>query len=324
MVTVTARAAVGNSAFPDRHIQREIFEYTAELYPGVIPTLLCVAHRVLVWIEPIVYHTIYVESSRRFFSFLAATKLKDPSVFATHVNRILIYISFDPPLEAACAALALCTNVTAIAGAGPLVSPPLLSVLTSMRRLQRIGLFLTHIFRVDVDLTLPCFQTLTHFDVFDYLMDEYDAMEYATKLCMLPVLTHLALNDMVPWEAVEKLLQDCGCLQVLVVQWSESKASGQERAEEAPFNDVRFLMTTFDRMEDAALNPPNLWSQAEAFIADKRRGNIDSRCFWMTRGEEEDEDELENEEPEQQEQEEQEEGSSSDADYILASTEGIS
>ncbi|KAJ7065604.1 hypothetical protein C8F01DRAFT_1080529 [Mycena amicta] len=124
-------------------------------------------------------------------------------------------------------------------------------------------------------------------------------MEYASKLCTLPLLTHLALNDMVPWNAVEELLQDCRCLQVLVVQWSKSEESGRERAEEAPFNDVRFLMTTFDRMEDAALEPPNLWSQAAAFGADKRSGKIDSRCSWMTRGEEEDVDKPENEESEE-------------------------
>ncbi|KAJ7065603.1 hypothetical protein C8F01DRAFT_1249181 [Mycena amicta] len=73
---------------------------------------------------------------------------------------IFIHVSFDPPLEAACDALSLCTNVTRVAGAGPLVSRLLLPVIRPMR-LQRIGLFLTHIFidtAYDVDLALPCFQ----------------------------------------------------------------------------------------------------------------------------------------------------------------------
>ncbi|KAJ7065601.1 hypothetical protein C8F01DRAFT_1249179 [Mycena amicta] len=292
-------------------LEREIFEYTAELYPGVIPNLLCLAHRVFVWIEPIVYHTIYVDSSRRISSFLTATTSKPPEFFATHVRRIFIYNSVrsERSLEDARAALALCTNVTHIAGAGPLASPLLLPVLTPLR-LERMALFLTHIFfdtAYDVDLTLLCFQTLTHVDVFDYLSDEDAAMDYVRKLCSLPVLTHLALNDEVSWEAVQTLLRDCTCLEILVVQWSESKESGRARAREArleldlDLDAARFLMTMFERMEDAALDPPNLWSQAETFVADKRRGKIDSRCFWMTRGEEEEDDESESEsEPEEE------------------------
>ncbi|KAJ7065598.1 hypothetical protein C8F01DRAFT_1126201 [Mycena amicta] len=269
-------------------LEREIFVYTAKLFPDTIPSLLCIAHRVLAWIEPIAYRTIQVNQSKRFSSFLAITKSKSPEFFAKHVQRILIDIegAASESIEDVCAALALCTNVTRIAGARPPLSRVLLPVIAPMR-LERIALFLTHIFSdgiSEVDLSLPCFQTLTHFDVFDHLsLEEDDAMLYATKLCALPVLTHLSLNDMVPWEAVQKLLQGCRCLQMLVVQWSESAERGQERAAQTPFDDVRFIMTLYGQMEDAVLDAPNFWSQAEAFIADKRRGNIDSRRFWMVR-----------------------------------------
>ncbi|KAJ7065685.1 hypothetical protein C8F01DRAFT_1249260 [Mycena amicta] len=69
-------------------LEREIFEYTAELYPAAIPSLLCVAHRVLVWIEPIAYRTIDIDSSKHLSAFLAATKSKPAEFFAKHVQRI--------------------------------------------------------------------------------------------------------------------------------------------------------------------------------------------------------------------------------------------
>ncbi|KAJ7065609.1 hypothetical protein C8F01DRAFT_1366564 [Mycena amicta] len=271
-------------------LEREIFQYTAELYPNAIPRLLCVAHRVLVWIEPIAYHTIKVNSSRRFLAFLAATKSKSPEFFARHARRILIDESFDGPLEDVCAAPALCTKVTRLAGAGDFLGHLLLPVIIPMR-LERIALSLSDIFPTAggrdlsaVDLSLPCFQTLTHLDISESVSDEHDAMVYATKLCALPVLTHLSLTDLVSWEAVQKLLQGCRCLEVFVVQWSESDGRGRQRAGQAPFDDMRFLVTKYQPYKEAIGNPPNYWTRAEGFIADKRKGKVHPRCFWMTRG----------------------------------------
>ncbi|KAJ7928326.1 hypothetical protein B0H13DRAFT_2311607 [Mycena leptocephala] len=43
-----------NPAFPP-DLEREIFGTTALMYPGEMPTLLRVARRVLIWIEPLLY-----------------------------------------------------------------------------------------------------------------------------------------------------------------------------------------------------------------------------------------------------------------------------
>ncbi|KAJ7065599.1 hypothetical protein C8F01DRAFT_1249177 [Mycena amicta] len=267
-------------------LEREIFEYTAELYPGVIPNLLCVAHRVLAWIEPIAYHTIEVNKSKRFSCFTAATKSKPREFFAKHVQRILIDIrGTTESVEDMRAALALCTNVTRIAGARASPSDWLLPVMLPMR------------------LDLPCFRTLTHLDVFDYLSPD-DASVYATKICGLPVLTHLSLNNLLPWDVAERLLKGCRCLEVLFVTGLESEEVAKEHAFQTPFDDVRFLMTTYEvkerasaaqpealpldvrlrmpqygGMDESVLDPPNFWSQAEAFIAAKRQGKIDCKLL---------------------------------------------
>ncbi|KAJ7065681.1 hypothetical protein C8F01DRAFT_1228928 [Mycena amicta] len=273
-------------------LEREIFEYTADLYPATIPNLLCVAHRVLVWIEPILYRTVHI-SPEHISAFLTATKSKPPEFFAKHVQRLFITSFRDPQMDDTFAGLALCTGVTRMAGLGTLVCRSLLPVIAGMR-LQRIALFLTHIFPSDadaddeheadeVDLSLPCFQTLTHFDVFDFLDMEAVALVHAAKLCTLPVLTHLSLNGTVPWSAVEMLLQGCRRLQVLVVLWAQSENNGRKRAAQTPFDDVRFVVTRYHIYEEAIWDPPNYWTQARAFIADKSLGKIDARCFWMAR-----------------------------------------
>ncbi|KAJ7065619.1 hypothetical protein C8F01DRAFT_1366572 [Mycena amicta] len=273
-------------------LEREIFEYTADLYPAAIPNLLCVAHRVLAWIEPILYRTVHI-SPEHISAFLTATKSKSkpPEFFAKHVQRLFITSFRAPQMDDTFAGLALCTGVTRIAGLGTLVCRSLLPVIARMR-LERIALFLTYVFPSndddeheanEVDLSLPCFQTLTHFDVFDFLDMEAVALVYAAKLCALPVLTHLSLNGTVPWSAVEMLLQGCRCLQVLVVLWGESEKKGRARAAQTPFDDVRFVVMRYHIYEEAIRDPPNYWTQARAFIADKRLGKIDARCFWMAR-----------------------------------------
>ncbi|KAJ7065597.1 hypothetical protein C8F01DRAFT_1228878 [Mycena amicta] len=272
-------------------LEHKIFEYTAHLYPETIPSLLCVAHRVLAWIEPIAYHTIEVNKSKRFSCFTAATKSKPPEFFAKHVQLILIALrGTNESIEDMRAGLALCTNVTRIAGARASPSDWLLPVIIPMR-LERIALFLSHIFSEGisaVDLSLPCFQTLTHLGVFDYLSPD-DARVYATKICRLPVLTHLSLNNTVPWDVVEKVLKGCRCLEVFIVTGMESEEVVKEHASQAPFDDVRFLMTWFESkkaptrmphcggMDESVLDPPNFWSQPEAFIAAKRQGKIDCK-----------------------------------------------
>ncbi|KAF7309301.1 Zn(2)-C6 fungal-type domain-containing protein [Mycena indigotica] len=263
-------------------LEREILEFAARICPESIPNLLCVARRVLLWIEPLVYHTLEIDSSKRFKAFLAATKSRPPDFFARHVHRLIIHISYDrdSPLDDAWAALALCTGVTRVAGVGAIVNPPLAWVLAGMR-LERVALYLSHVFPGSVELDSQCFQTLTHLDLFDDLWNNEVAMEYAAKLARLPALTHLALNGTVDWDVTENLLQNCESLRILVVLWSLSASEGQTRAKEVPFRDDRFLMSKYTNMTAGVQDPPSLWSQAEEFIRRKREKRLDAALFWM-------------------------------------------
>ncbi|KAF7309233.1 Zn(2)-C6 fungal-type domain-containing protein [Mycena indigotica] len=269
-------------------LEREIFEAAAEMDPLSIPQLLLVAKRVHLWIEPLAYHTVTVDDSMRFLSFLDNAKngWKPPAFFAQHVRYLRLFIhEEDIPDEAILCALALCTGITRIGGAGPVVGPDLLPFLASLR-LERIALSLTHVFPdlEGVDLGLPCFQTLTHYDVFDDLSEHQQALRFVGQLALLPCLTHVSLNNDVPWPAVEELLRTCTNLRVLVLQWDSGPAEeGIKRAAETPFRNPRFVMTTFEDMEETTWAAPNLWTIAEQFIEDKRQGRIDEGCFWMPR-----------------------------------------
>ncbi|KAF7296364.1 Zn(2)-C6 fungal-type domain-containing protein [Mycena chlorophos] len=278
-------------------LEREIFEWTAVLHPWTIPHLLLTARRVHIWTEPLAYHTIRVDRSKRFTSFVdnALKGWKPPEFFAKHVRYIFVYVYVSIPsnLEDACRAVSLCVNATRIAGAGSLVGPHLIPVIQPMR-LERVALFLSHLLTYPdgaekLPLELPCFQTVTHLDVFDTLPLENDeAKFYIEKLVALPVLTHLSLNDVAPWEELKMLLAGCSCLKVLLIQWSgRDEDEGKRQAAAAPpeFDDVRLVMTTFDIMEDAALDDSHLWTSAEEFIEEKSNGRISARTFWMHRDE---------------------------------------
>ncbi|KAF7296357.1 Zn(2)-C6 fungal-type domain-containing protein [Mycena chlorophos] len=271
-------------------LERDIFELAADTSDESMAALLYVARRTHLWIEPLVYRDIHVNATRRFASFLAATKSKPASFFAQHVSRLFLHVTISQPVEDVCEALKLCTGVTRIAGVGPVVIPIMKTFITGMQ-LERIGLFLTHIFpRLGdypnpagdaIDLSLPCFQSLTHFDVFDYLYKSEEADPYVAKLCALPALTHLAMNDVVPWTAIETLLAQCKLLKVLIVLWSGSRKEGVERAREMPFEDDRFVMAVYADVDGSIQYAPNLWTNMEEFIRAKRERRIEGNRYWV-------------------------------------------
>ncbi|KAF7296371.1 hypothetical protein HMN09_01107200 [Mycena chlorophos] len=109
--------------------------------------------------------------------------------------------------------------------------------------------------------------------------EEADA--YTPKLCALPVLTHLCLNDIVPWETAKALLGGCRRLKVLLVLWSDGRIEGVRRAQEVPFVDDRFVMAPYADVDGSIQFAPNPWSRAEDFIKAKRFGRIEEREYWM-------------------------------------------
>ncbi|KAF7317525.1 Zn(2)-C6 fungal-type domain-containing protein [Mycena kentingensis (nom. inval.)] len=268
-------------------LERRIFKLAAEEGEN-IPNILHIAHRVRVWIEPLFYENLSVENSTRFRFFLAAHKHKSDAFLAQAVRQVIINIHFAGSIPEIGAALVRCTGVTRLTGLGALMSSTLPTFIKGMR-LQRVAMFFAHIFPNGIDLTLACFQTLTHIDLFDSVYENHDATRYVDALLGLPVLSHLSLNDDVRWDTIERLLREAQALKVLVVLWCGKLEQGKAHAAAAPdtleppaCSRYRFLMTAYDSWDECITEAPNYWSQAEDFLAAKQTGTIDSRCFWMS------------------------------------------
>ncbi|KAF7293954.1 Zn(2)-C6 fungal-type domain-containing protein [Mycena kentingensis (nom. inval.)] len=268
-------------------LERRIFEMAAEEGEN-IPNILHIAHRVRVWIEPLFYENLKVDSSPRFRFFLAAHKHKSDAFLAQTVRQVIINIQFAGSIAEVGAALVRCTGVTRLTGLGSLMSSTLPALIKGMR-LRRTAMFFKHIFPDGIDLTLACFQTLTHIDLFDSVYEDHDATRYVDALLGLPALSHLSLNDDVRWDTIERLLREAPALTVLVLLWCGRPEAGKAHAATAPdtleppqaCSRYRFLTTAYYSWDECIIDAPNYWSQAEAFLAAKQTGSIDSRCFWM-------------------------------------------
>ncbi|KAJ7489094.1 hypothetical protein FB451DRAFT_682518 [Mycena latifolia] len=154
-------------------LEREIFEITARLYPQMAPTLLRVAQRVLVWIEPIVYETLIVHSNMLHPSLFLALESKPASFFHKNVRNLLLDLENheSSSIDRLNLLLSACTAVIDLALFDP--HPSMLPHLAAMK-LQRLSvhlysLFLSH----EIDFAgQPFFATITHLNVHDWELQE--------------------------------------------------------------------------------------------------------------------------------------------------------
>ncbi|KAJ7326181.1 hypothetical protein DFH08DRAFT_885004 [Mycena albidolilacea] len=268
-------------------LARELFETTALMHPNTIPTLLQVARRVLIWIEPLLYRVVCSSSHP---AILRATKSKPPAFFHSAVRHLFLDGSTSDAwsFEEATAVLRLCTGVINFAVIGNFSGPTLLPILAGMK-VQRLTACLELLFgdHASTDLALPAFASLTHVDIFDEILP--DETKLCSSLPALPALTHLCLNNEVPPPTIQLLLATCPRLALLVVLWPKTFAReglSWVMDEAAPvIRDVRLVAGMYTDYwadwETGARGLPNFWTAAEDFVAQKRSGAIAADQYWM-------------------------------------------
>ncbi|KAJ7053586.1 hypothetical protein C8F01DRAFT_1166794 [Mycena amicta] len=273
-------------------LEQKIFQTTALLHSSMIPPLLRVAHRVLFWVEPLLYRVLTIGGSSGFAQLNAASS-KPPAFLARAVRCLVLDGAFD--YEAASSTLSLCSGVTAVAVAGWNSARKLLPTIAPMP-IQRIAGFLSHIMRLtdasrpEEIAAHPVLRFLTHLDFFDTMSDTSPA--FMALLPCLPRLTHLAFGDSGPLdrnsEQVEHILRNCRSLHILVVLYYDRSSrlfnSAVRRAAmgEIPefLRDPRLVLCSYELWCEGVLDGPNYWTVAEDFIARKRRREIDANNFW--------------------------------------------
>ncbi|KAF7340281.1 hypothetical protein MVEN_01947100 [Mycena venus] len=184
------------------------------MHPSTIPTLLRVARRVLIWIEPLLYRVV---CSNKHLAILSAMKSKPPAFFHNAVRHLLLDgISTDWTMEEAYIVLGLCKGVINFSAIGKFSNPSLLPILSVMR-IQRMAACLEVLFGdpQSIDLYHRAFSSITHLDIFDEIGP--GETNICPHLPILPALTHLCLSKDVPRDIMQGLLTNCPRLEILVV-----------------------------------------------------------------------------------------------------------
>ncbi|KAJ7488973.1 hypothetical protein FB451DRAFT_681221 [Mycena latifolia] len=273
-------------------LEREIFETTADLYPATIPNLLLVSQRACEWIERIKYRTVTSTGAGLFCPFRVVQQAirsnsKPAGFFHDRVRNLFIETTFigEDELQEI---LSVCSGIRSLvlyAFSGP-------STLRSLGAIkpQRLSLFLTGLFQDlrSVDPSHPVFTFVTHFDLFDSLVNTPDFQSVWANLILFPALTHLSLLRFGGSTIGRDLLAANMKLEVLV----HMQGSGEYPHDALPsIDDPRFvaMVLSDDEYESDWLAGTkgglDFWARAELFIAKKRRGEIQpsSRC-WIEPG----------------------------------------
>ncbi|KAF7369319.1 hypothetical protein MVEN_00260100 [Mycena venus] len=280
----------GDSPYFPRELEREIFETAAELYPETIPTLLLVALRVLEWIEPLGYRTFFLaetrSTSQRFRFLQHAIQSKPAHFIRTNIWYLLAGTTFTAGTLND--VLPHCTGIRSLVLFH--ACPSMLSQLkdTQPRRLAIpiASLFHDQDTRV-MDFTLPFFACLTHLDVFEILNDLNSWSSSWTTLGLLPGLTHLAFLELCESALIAEILVTCTKLKVLIGMHSEAPPSWEDMPN-IPVDEARFVsmaVSTTDYIMDWEVGTKggmDFWARADAFVAKRRRGEIEPRSrHWI-------------------------------------------
>jgi len=272
-------------------LEREIFETAAELYPETIPNLLLVAARVLQWIEPLGYRTFFLAEhrfeSRRFRFLQQAIQSKPAQFIRDNVWYLLAGTSFTG--DTLDDVLSHCTGLRSLVLFH--AASPMLSHLKDTRP-RRLAIPIASLFCNEqdpeiMDFTLPLFASLTHLDVFEVVKNRTWGFSWSS-LGLLPKLTHLAFLELAKPTLVAEVLSTCSKLEVLIGMYDEESTSRRENMLEEEVRFVSMVLQTTDYIVDWQIGTQggmDFWARADAFVAKKRRGEIEPMSrHWIEEG----------------------------------------
>ncbi|KAF7366315.1 hypothetical protein MSAN_00887700 [Mycena sanguinolenta] len=255
-------------------LERHIFELAATSHSKSIPTLFLVAHRVKIWLEPILYSVVV------FSNPLPGHVCFDPVRFSSAVQSPAtsqyvrnLYISHEFSHRGFELIFANCSSIQNLALFGG--HSGLLPFLSAMP-LRRLCTLLRFLFPQSPDFSHPLFSRITHLQ----LWDNHTGWKYWSGLATLPNLTHLAFGTTRTLAIFQNMLTACSALQALVFTYSrvESGAGLESLA-----HDVRFVCIPkppfMSDWQIGARGGDDFWVRAENFIARRSCGEIPRETF---------------------------------------------
>ncbi|KAJ7235603.1 hypothetical protein B0H12DRAFT_1327423 [Mycena haematopus] len=252
-------------------LERVIFELAAWQEPAMIKTLILVAKRVCIWIEPELYRVILCSGHGSVERLLQMMQSKPPEFLQKHVH----HLALSTPIARSdvTRVLSTCTNIRDLALWTGITDPEMLSDMRNLSNLQHLSVNLFDLFGGHQQFQLPRlgelpFAHLTHLDVFSSMPEALWPL-----FGMLPRLTHLSFNDTYFPEIVQMALDMCATLQLLVVVWTHS-IDDEPAVDTLEISDPRFCMVWCEMFEDdwkeGAQGGVDFWHRAE--IARQIRG----------------------------------------------------
>ncbi|KAF7375406.1 hypothetical protein MSAN_00428200 [Mycena sanguinolenta] len=250
-------------------LERVIFELAAWQEPGIIKSLILVAKRVRVWIEPELYRVVLCYGHDGGQRLLQMMESKPSEFLQKHVHHLALSASVER--SDVTRILSTCTKVHDLALWTGKTDTELLSDLRNLTNLRHLSVNLFELFGGDRNFQLPRldelpFAHLTHLDVFSAM-----PMTLWPFFSMLPRLTHLSLSDTYIPRLIQTALDTCTVLQLLVVVWNESP--GDAVPFTSTISDPRFCVVWCEAYEEdweeGAHGGSDFWHRAE--IARQKR-----------------------------------------------------
>ncbi|KAJ7203605.1 hypothetical protein GGX14DRAFT_651779 [Mycena pura] len=269
-------------------LEKEIFQMTAYSRFSSIPRLMLVAHRVKIWVEPLLFRVI-VLSRHRFLngSFIPYTypfgdddfsdiQSLPTSVLRDSVRHLLLHMTPEKVLQFILSASSAVENLWIGTSEATSFLLPFIGVLP----LKRLYCDLENLFadKAQIDFGHPLFSRLTHLELLNHT-----TTDHYFDLALIPHLTHLAFNTAEFLGMSPTLLKTCKSLRVLVLvmlgRGYDSEVAAKHEALGQLSEDPRFVQMFCSQFVDdwksGALTGSDYWSRAEDFIARRRSGEID-------------------------------------------------
>ncbi|KAK7050667.1 tyrosinase central domain-containing protein [Favolaschia claudopus] len=262
-------------------LEKYIFELAADSSFHGIPSLLLVARRVHVWIEPYLYRVVRVNVSKTSTAMIRQLLTKPPEFISNAVR----HLALEHKAREADKLLTLCKNLIDLSPSSLYNTPDLLPTLSEVRP-QQLSLLLGGLFEPSqIDLSHPAFTSLTHLDVCDH--SDESLAQICHQIPSLSALTHICLYYGVSRDLALTTLERCPRLKVLMIMWLPEDWETYEEEREPREYDVRFVIGLYDDYwEDWEVNARGgdngFWIRGENFVERKRRGEIEATRYWLT------------------------------------------
>ncbi|KAJ6480418.1 hypothetical protein C8R45DRAFT_1155492 [Mycena sanguinolenta] len=255
-------------------LEREIFELAAFLYPECMLTLVLVAQRVRIWIQPMLFRTLSIhDGTPTGFSRLPLSTVAKLVKFHPSALDYTRNVCFNVHIPGVAADLIYrCERIVNLAFIGRIeIQYP--EIILEDHPLERLSFALTAFkdlfpFPDPFDGSNPLFSHITHLDILDLRIDGWRTW---SGLAQMPKLTHLAsFQAAMSASVVQGVLKHCKRLEVLVFVYNSQAQLEGAHASAQLTDDPRFVMLVVDdRLVDwevGARGGEDHWAVANALV----------------------------------------------------------